>query len=142
MNSVGSAVPGLLLNILLLGSFAAVHAWIAWPFARRYGPKALIASPLLATLVVAGIAIAYWSWQMTALGQDAAFMLRRYWYYFVFPILLGFAVSALSIRKSIRKTDAVKLPADALARAIGAFFGGIGIVLLLALVSDIAQLRK
>jgi hypothetical protein len=76
---------------------------------------------------------------MTALGQNAAFMLGRYWYYFVIPILLGFGVSALSLRKSIRNTDAAKLPADALVRAIGGFFGGIGIVLLLALVSDIVR---
>ena len=140
MSVVGSPIPGLLLSFAFLLAIAVVHALIAWSLARRFGLRALVFSTVAAPMVVFGIFVALWAWRRRASGLSFESAILHGWPYVILPLLVAFGLSSLSLRKSVLQTDAVRPPPGAMARAVGAFFGGYVIASLGALVLDFARI--
>ena len=141
MNDAGSALPGLLFTAAVFAVAAALHARLGWALARRIGPEILVVSVLAAAVVVTTMLVSVWAVQMAALGVSVqASVLSRNAFYLFAPALVGFTLSGLSIRKSLRNTGDSRPSAALIVRAVVAFFGGFAIILVAALVLDIARL--
>jgi len=125
-----ASLPTLLLGIAGLAALAFVHGLIAWPIARRYGTWVFAVSSVLATLLIFGSCALVAASGMRASGMPVESAMVVGLWPVVIPLLVAFGFSSSSLRKSMLRIDASRPSPNAIARAVGAFFAGFGILLL------------
>jgi len=140
MNAARIAL-GLLVSLALLAAIALAYSSIAWRVARRLGTKGLGVSFLVAVLLLTALATLQLRWRaaMTGVHLPGTVVWQNLVLYLV-GCLFAFGLSTLSLRKALAQSDVPRVPGPAARRSVGAFFGGVGVLLLLALVSDVVRL--
>jgi len=136
MSAVQIAV-GILLSALLLIVIAFGYAAAAWRLARRFGTRGQVAAWVLGVVAFTAL-VAAWR-AFVAQGPLAGATVRQNLVYTGTIGLFAFGLSSLSLRKSMSRVDTPTLPRPAAVRSVGAFFSGIGVLLLIALISDVVR---
>ncbi len=124
------------LCLLIAIAIAFGFSWLAWHTGRRWGPRALTPT-WLAVALGYGACSSWFTAGPGGRGSVEYLMARSPW---IVPLffsvgLFGFGLEALSVRKSLRDINA-RFNARIGLRAVGGFFGGLGVLLVAALAWD------
>lgn len=120
---------------------AAAYVVLAWVLGRRFGARALSAAWLLASVGMAAMILVRTHLRMTRHGTTVPPTWERGLAVGILGmLLLAFGLATLSVRKRLKREPAVALGVGGVARGVGAFFVGIGMVMAVFLIADVRHI--
>ncbi|UCC49768.1 MAG: hypothetical protein JSV41_06320 [Gemmatimonadota bacterium] len=127
----------LLGSFALLACIAAVYVFVAWRMARRMGERSLLGTWILGSVFLAVLYVLIWSLRREALGvtPSVAYRVKEFGAFFGVSAL-AFGLATLSVRRRLRRSND-SLKTRGILAGVGAFFGGLGLVFLAVLLSDL-----
>ena len=117
----------------LLVIWGAVYVAVAWHVARRFGERWLVATWLVAALLL---------WVVTVKANPLPPRLREYYLYALISSLGGFGLATLSLRKRLRRSHDGVLTLHATAAGVGALIAGQLVGTLPVIASDLSKLLR
>jgi hypothetical protein len=127
-------------TFLVLALVAALYVVAAWAVAKRFGEFALIGAWLVGTISLATMYTMVWGYRRELAGVTISTSYRLMEFAaFLGLSAAGFGLSTLSVHRRRRRTSD-GLNFGAMMAGVGAFFGGLGVVLVVVFVSDVFRL--
>jgi len=134
---------GLAVGLGLTAAYAAALVAVAWRLAGQRGPRWLGLAWLLGAVVFALLTLAKLRVQGAAINVPPQTPLDWLAVAASFGYgLVGAGLTTLSVRKRLRLSPDRRLTARTIAAGVGAFLGGILLVLLVVAVNDLAALVR
>jgi hypothetical protein len=132
----------LIVATIFITLLALAYAWLGWSACRRWGPKALIGLWITAAAAFAACGALQAARAGARVKPEHASELG--WQAFALFFVVGLAAfggATLSIRRRAREGTLDRWTARLAIRAVGAFFAGLGVSLLPALLAGLGRLR-
>ena len=132
-----------LLGLAVTAAYAAALVAVAWHLGARRGPRWLLVAWLVGGLVFAILMFARIRAQGRPIGFPPRTSLDRLAVFGSLAYgLLGAGFTTLSVRKRLRRSADGRLTPAAIALGVGAFFGGMIVVVLVVAVDDFVTLAR